>query len=421
MNRAAIFWAVSSQMIWLPLLFMDSQDRLISKSRDYDFRSVAKLPNQNLPVELGEPVKTLASGVSSYQKYSTTDKVNTGILLNSANHYRPGLVTYNFKNSSSHANSPSALSFSSILSTTASSNVVSKLSVKTEPLRHSLTSPSTPRSTLPLIRQFFSRSEILGGTLTLRDLDEPAIPPLAMAERARWSRTGDPLAPLPDIWREPMRKALTVLTKDAPLKTNQGSASSSLNQSIDSARMVHVPSHAIRRSTQVPLALQADGTVDILNQPDDPAIVDEIKRWSIKQKPPAPGRVSPAVVHLHAFPEEAGRRIDIPKRPTTTRFGQSSSNAIDLSNPSPLPATTSVTTHSRRTQTVAADPAPSVSTTAPAISHPSSSTPAPTSPQASESRTTPPAPVAEAPPPVEVSAQNVAGPDHPSQSAEVGQ
>lgn len=422
MNRSAIFWAVSSQMIWLPLLFMDSQDRLISKHRDYDFRSIVKLPHQNLPTELRDLGKTLASGTSKYQTHFTTDKSNVGILLNNSSHYIKGSARNDFKRDSSYSQPPKTFNYSSILPSPSANTLTAKSSVvSTGPLRYSFTAPSTIRSTIPVIRQLFSRSELLGGTVTLKDLDEPAIPPLARAERARWSRSGDPLAPLPDIWREPMRRALSILTNDAPLKTDQGPSNPSLDQSIDAARIIHVPSLTVRRSTQVPLALQADGTVDILNQPDDPAVVDEIKRWSFRQKPPAPGRVSPAVVHLHAFPEETNRKIDRPKQPLTSNFGNSSSKASDFPNRSLLPISSPPTEQFKPVTTRVASPVPPSSTTAPIPSQPAASSQASDSPQAAEAKTAPatPVPEAPAPTPAEVSVQPVVNPVNTTQSAEV--
>ena len=68
--------------------------------------------------------------------------------------------------------------------------------------------------------------------------------------------------------------------------------------------MIHVPSSRVKRFSEVPLALQSDGTVDILNSPDDPEVVEEIKTWSSKQQLPAKGRMAPAVVHLHPLPKQ---------------------------------------------------------------------------------------------------------------------
>ena len=58
-------------------------------------------------------------------------------------------------------------------------------------------------------------------------------------------------------------------------------------------------SSRISHATEVPLALQSDGSVDILSRPDTEAVVEEIRNWSVRQTPPAEGSVEPALVHLH--------------------------------------------------------------------------------------------------------------------------
>jgi hypothetical protein len=142
-----------------------------------------------------------------------------------------------------------------------------------------------------LLSASFNRSELLGGSLSLADLQRPAMPSLALAERARWAGSSDPLAPLPADWREPIRKAIQAL----PGPASRGQ--------ITAARVVHVPSSRVRRSTPVPLAVQGDGSVDILTRPDDPAVVDEIRHWSRRQSPsPGPG-VTAAIIHLEPIPE----------------------------------------------------------------------------------------------------------------------
>ena len=147
--------------------------------------------------------------------------------------------------------------------------------------------PSKPAD--PLMANF-TGSDLLGGTLTLSDLDSPAMPPLARSERARWSRSGDPMAPLPATWRDPVRKALDSLPNPA--------------RHVAPARVVHVPSTRVTRSTSVPLAIQSDGSVDILTQPDSPEVVKEIESWSNRQSPPPQNTVAPAVVHLEPLPED---------------------------------------------------------------------------------------------------------------------
>ncbi|MCX5956850.1 MAG: hypothetical protein NTW51_10710 [Cyanobacteria bacterium] len=163
--------------------------------------------------------------------------------------------------------------------------------------------PELRRGPLPLDRsttanwpnpllQTFNRAELLGGSLGLSDLNTAAMPPLAMAERARWQRSGDPLAPLPGAWREPMRRALHGLA------TSKGGSTS-----VTAARVVHVPSLRVRQSTPVPLAMQPDGSVDILTKPDNPVVVDEIRQWSSRQSTSGQTGVTAAVVHLEPLPE----------------------------------------------------------------------------------------------------------------------
>jgi hypothetical protein len=134
----------------------------------------------------------------------------------------------------------------------------------------------------------YSRAERLGGPITLDDLGRGNVPPLAQAEQGRLALSGDPMAALPEAWREPMRQALKTLPSPA------GS-----HARVVSARHVHIPSRRIRTATDVPLALQSDGSVDILSRPKEEAVVEEIRAWSSRQAPPAEGSVVPAVVQLH--------------------------------------------------------------------------------------------------------------------------
>jgi hypothetical protein len=131
----------------------------------------------------------------------------------------------------------------------------------------------------------FTRSELLGGTLGLRDLDEAPMSTVALAEKARWAGSADPMAPLPALWRDPIRRALGQIPG--------GGAR------VEQARVVHVPSRRVTRTTEVPLALQSDGSVDILSRPDNPGVVREIEDWSSRQQAPSRGGVLPAVVLLH--------------------------------------------------------------------------------------------------------------------------
>jgi hypothetical protein len=82
------------------------------------------------------------------------------------------------------------------------------------------------------------------------------------------------------------------------------------------ARHVHIPSRRIASATEVPLALQSDGSIDILSRPKEPAVIEEIRDWSAGQRPPSAGSVSPAVVHLHPVSEE------IPLQPSAADLGE---------------------------------------------------------------------------------------------------
>ena len=140
----------------------------------------------------------------------------------------------------------------------------------------------------PVLRQF-SGSELLGGTLTLRQSNQEAMSPLARAEQARLAQTADPLAPVPARWREPMRRELHQL----------GAAR------LSTARVVHVPSERITHTVVLPLAMQHDGSIDALVA-KDPAVSDrDLSDWASRQATPAQGSVQPVVLHLHPLPKSA--------------------------------------------------------------------------------------------------------------------
>jgi hypothetical protein len=354
---------------------MDALDRVSSKGKDYNFTAIAKLPHQHMAKEVEGSGKTLASGTAQLQTHSAIAKSNTGILLNPI---FPQSRSHIFQSKLNSITEPSSevSSYAPITHSSRFSSLAATSYSYTEPSRNVINTTSSSLSTQPLVRQLFTRSELLGGALTLKDLSEPSMPPLARAERAKWSRTGDPLAPLPQLWREPMRKALSALTIEPKSSVSEGITRKTGNATLDDARIIHVPSSTVRRSVEVPLALQADGTVDILNQPDDPAVVDEIKRWSVKQKPPAPGRVSPAVVHLHAFPQTPPTTIGTAVKGSTATTTPSLTNS--LSQPvsakatparsetavSPLPSSSPIPSSQAPTPAVTSSPAPSAATQA---------------------------------------------------------
>jgi len=301
----ALAWALLSQSIWLPLLALDAHDRWQAQIRVQ--REIAEAAMRRSP--RGENPQIQRPGAAP----TATGKLkDTGLLLGSASQSplnpsdRSGMV-----NESGLAGfAPTGPSHSLNPGQTANSTVALTAASRTgEPELHRGGSPlglsTTANWPNPLL-QSFNRAELLGGNLGLSDLKMPAMHPLAMAERARWQRSGDPLAPLPGAWREPMRRALTGLA-----------ASKGVASSVTAARVVHVPSLRVRQSTPVPLAVQPDGSVDILTKPDNPAVVDEIRQWSSRQPSSGQAGVTAAVVHLEPMPE-APRDPQPPLSRTTT-------------------------------------------------------------------------------------------------------
>ena len=169
-----------------------------------------------------------------------------------------------------------------------------------QPLRSPVSSgaDSPPRDGLGILRTLlpvgFTPAELLGGTLTLASLKEAPMPALARSERARWQASGDPLAPLSSEWREPMRQAMRQL---AP--AGKGPSPQPL---VQLAQMVHVPSVRIRSSEQVPVAIHADGTVQVLRRPAAKEALKDIEDWSQRQALPEAGKVVAAVVNLEPLP-----------------------------------------------------------------------------------------------------------------------
>ena len=289
-NRRAVAWALLSQSIWLPALISVSHDSLLSSKNDY--KTIANShASSNSSFDVSHE-NLLPKSNSQAALLAIRPPHSSGIFLNSLPPYQKTYHRQSFESESTSSQAPLAFSPPPIRSSSSVS-----LLTKIEHIPRS----SLPASTSPdIFRHLYNQSDLLGGEITLRDIHEPLIPPLARAEMAKYLRSGDPLSPIPGYWREPMRQALKSLTK-------QNSPSLPIHQSnsseIDQARVVHVPSTRLKRSADVPLALQSDGSVDILNVPSDPAVVDEIKIWSTKQTLPTKGRMVPAVVHLHPLTE----------------------------------------------------------------------------------------------------------------------
>lgn len=301
-----VAWALLSQALWLPLLAVDLQDRWSSRVEKLTPRPGGSTGT----LALLSPQPAGSAPLAPAQPPSASGLTSSGLLLGSSPLGRtPGTVADAFApNPPMAAGTSGALSGSPVPAAPSSRTALALLP-----------GPSSP-SAVALSAGGFSRAELLGGAITLADLQEGTMPPMALAERGRLILSGDPLAALPEPWREPMRRALSSL----PGASGQAPR---LNQ----ARHVHVPSSRITRPTEVPLALQSDGSVDILSRPDTEAVVEEIRDWSARQTPPSEGTVAPALVHLHPVRESE------PLRPS----------AADLSETAPPAAAPIATTPSR--------------------------------------------------------------------------
>ena len=279
-NPRSVGWALLSQTIWLPLVAIHLHDRWKEQARLASPPTAASL-RMNEP---GQPFQPLPEPKAAT---ASLPRIDPGVVLGSASRSVGSLIGRAIHPAGSPAALPQPSRSAGTLLATASdpAPAFSLATQSTQGSAGNFLSASPFRNPL---QGSFTRSELLGGTITLNDLQTPMMPPLAAAERARWANSSDPLEPLPQPWRDPMRKALQQLP--------------SAHHSIDTARIVHVPSSRISRSTVVPLAIQSDGSVDILNRPDNAAVVEEIEAWSSQQASPQKGRVAPTVVHLDPLP-----------------------------------------------------------------------------------------------------------------------
>ncbi|MEB3350052.1 MAG: hypothetical protein VKO00_08540, partial [Cyanobacteriota bacterium] len=279
---SAVSWALLSQVFWVPLVAVDLHDRWVAHQRDITPPGQPLRPSPiaratslglNDLLGAGRPVQELAG---------QANPVITGALGEALPDGTSGVGT--LLNSAS--SSPSSLldrPFSVSIETFEPSGPGSAA-----PSAPAL-SPAYPANTL--LGRAFTRAQLLGGSIGLQDLQEGPMAPLALAERALQRTSDDPLAPLPALWREPMRQALQRLPGGP--------------QQLTPARVVYVPSLAVSSSVEVPLALQSDGSVDVLEASPDPAVLREIEGWSRQQPLPATGSLQPAVVHLHPLPQSA--------------------------------------------------------------------------------------------------------------------
>ncbi len=174
----------------------------------------------------------------------------------------------------------------------------------------------------------FSTADLLGGPLTLGSSREAAMPVLARAERARWARSGDPLAPLPAQWRTPMRQAVKQLAptgNDKPAEL--------------SAQVVHIPSTRVRLVEQVPVAIRDDGTATVLRAPNNTAALKDIEGWAARQPVPNQGVVATALVTIHPLPQASTPISRLPEaaRPAAAPAGGAPAQRSSYPEPPPLP------------------------------------------------------------------------------------
>lgn len=318
-----VAWALLSQALWLPLLAVDLQDRWSARLQDLTPRP----GTGTTPLVPGPPLASAAPSLSLPRGPSASALVHPGLLLGSSSQGRASAMAAITDPVGTPAG-PS-LQVGSPHSARASERFQALVPQASGPI--ALLPAGGTAAALTLQQAGFTRAELLGGPITLADLQEGPLPPMALAERGRRTLSGDPLATLPEPWREPMRQAL------ATLSSSDGAAAR-----LEPARHIHVPSSRVSRSTEVPLALQPDGSVDILSRPDNDAVVEEIRDWSARQAPPAAGSVAPALVHLHpvAAPQlqrPSAADLADPAAPPAAEAGAASALA-PLATPTPAPA-----------------------------------------------------------------------------------
>ena len=274
-NSRAIAWALLSQVIWLPLVAIDTHDRWVAHVRQITppnngntqlDQDIARRPALGLDklLDATAPVKDLARNAIT----------STGVLLSTAG-----------SGASSLLDRPLSRSIEELLPQNRGPASAAQQGSSGPQSTGARTASSVSDSGSNWMNNHFTRAQLLGGSVDLNDLHEGSMSPLAMVERAASLSSGDPMGPLPSMWRNPMRQALLQLP-GGPRR-------------IATARVIHVPSLSVSHSTEVPLAIQSDGSVDILQTPDNPAVIKEIDTWSRHQARPAVGSVVPAVIHLH--------------------------------------------------------------------------------------------------------------------------
>lgn len=338
----AIGWALLSQVFWVPLVAVDLHDRWVAPQRDI---TPPGRPLPQSPIARATPFSLndlIAAARPVQQLVGQANQAVSGALGQSVRGAASGvgvLLSAASSSTSSLLDRPLTVSLESDSGRHAAESVQVRAGDPNNVGLH-------PANTM--LGRAFTRAQLLGGSLSLADLNEGPLAPLALAERSLQRSSGDPLAPLPSLWREPMRQALLKLP--------------GAGAQLSTARSVIVPSSAVTRPVEVPLALQSDGSVDVLEPPSDPAVLREIDGWSRQQRLPASGSVQPALLQLHPLP---------------------------AAEPSTPPASTGATARAASSGSASAR---SVATARPALEPSPSVVQAPVSPRASQAEPAPPPP-----------------------------
>lgn len=144
----------------------------------------------------------------------------------------------------------------------------------------------------------------LGGDLTLADLNAKPVPVAVRAERLHWSRSKDPLTPLPRHWREEMRSAMQAEAKRIE------------------AQVVRLPAPHLDKPEEVPLAINSKGDAWSLVQPASPPSRALVEQWASRQSPPPEGSGRAVVVTLEPIepaPAPAAEAVSsLPPAPLST-------------------------------------------------------------------------------------------------------
>ncbi|MEB3271788.1 MAG: hypothetical protein VKJ44_09105 [Synechococcus sp.] len=282
-----IAWALLSQMIWLPLVGIDLHDRWQAQRRPPAAPGRGQRPAAATPAAPLSLAELLAASRGGGDRGGPSLEERRGLTSGG-----PALLAPARRHGERHGDGPPAAG-ELLLS---SGGFRGRPSAAPGGLPRALMADADRDSVVPAgesgqLSPPFRGSQLLGGAIGLEDLQEGPMPALALVERSLRRSRHDPLAPLPEPWREPMRQALRRLP-------GSGSA-------LDTARVITLPSSRIQQPAEVPLSLQSDGSVDILAAPAESALLRDVEHWSRQQPPPAPGRQAPALLRFQPLPAEA--------------------------------------------------------------------------------------------------------------------